>query len=154
MTSDQQTQFEQYGCIARCIIELAKTKGHPITDDAFCEQFNDLFLTQGQYGLLQISQIVAVIPNLPLGLSPHFQIYRRYCAIEYQRSHENRDILVLSEIDLNENATGFVNHCSLLREIDHQRFRMWIAPGLERDFEVNSWEKKACHGVVLLPPIH
>jgi len=78
-------------------------------------------------------------------------------AIDYHFNHEHRDVLVLSEIDLNDNATGFVNHCSLLREINHQHFRMWIpwnnAQGSERNFAVSSWEGKACHGVVLLPPI-
>jgi hypothetical protein len=150
-------QFEEFGCVARCVIKLAELKGHPITVDAFCEQFHDLFLTPEQYGLLQISQVSSVIQKLPLDLSPHFQTYRRCCAIEYQFNHEHRDVLVLSEIDLNQNARGLVNHCSLLRKINYQRFRLWIpwnnGSESERDFEVASWEAKACHGVVLLPPI-
>src|SRR4029453_6067176 len=157
MTPEQQQQFNEFGCIARCIIQLANDKNHPITADEFSDQFGHLFLTPGQYGLLQISQIGNVIEPLHLGLSPNFQTYRRYCAIDYQVNHEHRDILVLSEIDLNDNATGFVNHCSLLREINHHHFRMWTplndGSALERDFGVGSWEAKACLGVVLLPPV-
>jgi len=155
MTPQEQLEFNQFGCIARWLIELAELKGHPMTDDASCNQFQALFLTPGQYGLLQISQIGNVIQNLNVGLSPNFQIYRRYCAIDYQFNHEHRDILVLSEIDVNDNATGFVNHCSLLREMNHQHFRIRIpwndGSASERDFGVASWEAKACHGVVLLP---
>jgi hypothetical protein len=150
MTPQQQQEFNQYGCIAKCIIELARSKGHPITEADFCQQFYAQFLTPGRYGLLLISQLVEIIPALPfLGLNGQFQTYRRYCAIEYHRSHERRDVLVLSEIDLNANATRLNDHCSVLKEINHQYFKLWITPNLERDFEVNSWEAKACHGVVL-----
>jgi hypothetical protein len=52
-----------------------------------------------------------------------------------------------SDCDLKENATRFVDHCSLLREINHEHFRIWIASGLERDVDEYklSW-RRHCFG--------
>lgn len=153
MTPDQQKQFNRFGCIARCIIKLAELKNHPITEGTFCDQFNDLFLIGGQYGLLLTSQIVRVIGELHLG--QHFQCFRRYCEIDSLFNNEHRSILVFSEININETATDLVKHCSLLLGINHQEFKIWtpLNDGSDQEvsLNVNLWEAKACHGLVLLP---
>ncbi len=141
MTPEQRQQFDRFGCVPRCIIELSNERGPPITDDEFCRQFDYLFLTPGEYGNLIDSQIVEVIRVLDLGHD--FHILRRYDAIVWEFGHEHRDVLVLSEIDLRENEATPIKHCSLLREIDRDHFRMWIpwnnAPGSERDFAAIAW---------------
>jgi len=152
MTPDQQTQFEQYGCIARCIIELAKTKGRSISEDEFCAQFDYLFPNRdSQYGMLLTSQVSDVIKRL--GLGRYFLTFRRYPAIVSRFGQGQRDIFVLSEIDLREDENGCVDHCSLLREIDDQRFKLWIpwndGSSSERNFEARLWDDKACHGLIL-----
>ncbi len=154
MTPEQRQQFDQFGCIARCIIELARSKGHPITDDEFCAQFDYLFREpEHQYGMLLTSQIADVIKGLSLG--GHFLTFRRYDAIVSRFDEGQRDILVLSEIDLNDNATGLIDHCSLLKGINDHNFRLWTPlighTQWERDLEAQVWDEKACHGVVLQP---
>jgi len=152
MTRDQREQFDQFGCVPRCIIEFAKTKGRSITDDEFCAQFDYLFPNpDSQYGMLLTSQIAEVIKRL--GLGRYFLTFRRYPAIVSRFDQGQRDILVLSEIDLRENENGCVNHCSLLREIVDQHFRLWIpwnnGSSSEHDFEARFWDDKACHGLIL-----
>jgi hypothetical protein len=152
MTPDQEQQFDQFGCVPRCIIELAKTKGHPITDDEFCARFDYLFPNRhNQYGMLLTSQIAEVIKSL--GLGRYFLTFRRYPAIVSRFGQGQRDILVLSEIDLYGNNEN--DHCSLLKEIDDQHFRLWTPlrgeTHDERVLEAKVWDEKACHGVVLQP---
>lgn len=154
MTSDQQEQFNRFGCIARCMIKLAEIKGRAITKEAFCTQFNGLFLNPTQYGLLLTSQIVDVIRRLDLG--QHFQSFRRYCEIDSLFNNEHRSILVFSEINIiDPTATDLVKHCSLLVAINHRDFRIWTplndGSDQELSLNVNLWEAKACHGLVLLP---
>jgi hypothetical protein len=152
MTPEQQQQFDRFGCVPRCIIELAKTKGHSITDDEFCARFDSFFPDRdNQYGMLLTSQIAEVIKGL--GMGRHFLTFRRYPAIVSRFGQGQRDILVLSEIDLYANNEN--DHCSLLKEIDEQHFRLWTPLSDQRhdepDFEASVWEAKACHGVVLQP---
>jgi hypothetical protein len=101
--------------------------------------------------MLLTSQIAEVIKNL--GLGRYFLTFRRYPALLSRFREGHRDILVLSEIDLHDNATGLINHCSLLKGIDDHYFRLWTPligrTHWERDFEIRLWEEKACHGVVL-----
>jgi hypothetical protein len=152
MTSDQRRQFMEFGCVSRCLIELAQNKGNAITEDEFCARFAYLFLTPGQYGNLIDSQIAQVTRKLDLGHD--FHVIQLYDSVLWEAGHEGRDVLVLSEIDLRENETGPVKHCSLLRQIEPDRFRLWIpwnnAPATERDFEKNVWTMKACKAVVLI----
>lgn len=152
MTPEQQNQFNRFGCIARCIIGLSEIKGHAISVDQFCAQFENKFVdAASKYGFLLTSQIAEVTRDLQLGR--YFLTFRRYCAVDYHFNHEHRDVLVLSEINLTEDETDFVDHCSLLRKIDHQHFRIWTpfndGTAAERDFETSLWEKKACHAVIL-----
>jgi hypothetical protein len=152
MTPAQRQQFDQFGCVPRCIIELAKTKGHSITDDKFCTRFDYLFPNwDNQYGMLLTSQIAEVIEGLHLGR--HFLTFRRYPAIVSRFGQGQRDILVLSEINLYGNNEN--EHCSLLKEIDDQHFRLWTPLSGQRydepDFKAGAWETKACHGAVLQP---
>jgi hypothetical protein len=95
MTPDQRQQFDQFGCVPRCIIELAKIKGHPITDDEFCARFDYLFPDRdNHYGMLLTSQIAEVVKGL--GLARYFLTFRRYAAIVSRFAQGQRDILVLS----------------------------------------------------------
>jgi len=152
MTADQRRRFNEYGCVSRCIIKLAKTKGNSITDDEFCAKFDRrLFLNWERYGMLLTSQIVEVIKDLRLGR--HFLTFRRYPAIVSRFREGQTDILVFSEIDLRENENGCVDHCSLLREIDDQHFKLWIpwkdGSNSERNLEARLWDDKACQGLIL-----
>jgi hypothetical protein len=110
------------------------------------------FLTPGQYGNLIDSQIAEVTRKLDLGHD--FHVVQLYDSVLWEAGREGRDVLVLSEIDLRENETHQVKHCSLLRQIEPGRFRLWIpwnnAPASEHTFEQNVWAMKACKGVVLI----
>ncbi len=152
MTPQQRDQFNQFACIARCIIRLTEIRGPTISADQFCAQFQNRFVdAANKYGFLLTSQIAEVTRDLHLG--SYFQTYRRYCAVEYHFNHEHRDVLVLSEINLAQDQTNFVEHCSLLREMDHQHFRIWTpysdGTAAELDLDPSLWEKKACHAVIL-----
>ena len=101
--------------------------------------------------MLLTSQIAEVIKDS--GLGSHFLTFRHYEAIVSRFDQGQRDILVLSEIDLYRDREN--DHCSLLKRIDPHHFRLWI-PLIgygheERDFPLNLWDAKACHGVVLQP---
>ena len=152
MTPDQRKRYNEYGCVSRCIVELSKAKKAPITDEEFCARFDRrFFLNWERYGTLMTAQIADVTREL--GLARQFLTFRRYPAIVSRFKDGQRDIFVFSEIDLREGHDGCNDHCSLLREIDDHRFKLWIplkdGSNSERDFEASFWETKACHGVVL-----
>jgi hypothetical protein len=125
-----------------------------MTDEKFCAQFDRRFFPNWErYGMLLTSQIAPVAREL--GLPREFLSFRRYAAIVYRFNDGQRAIFVFSEIDLREGYDGFNDHCSLLREIDDRRFKLWTpwddGSESERDFEADVWDAKACVGVVLQP---
>ena len=97
-----------------------------------------------------LSQITDVAKELEL--PRHFNAVRRYDAVCWEFNHEHRDILVLSEIDLDGQALN--NHCSLLSDVDEHHFKMWTPligeTACELDLQANMWDVKACSGIVLL----
>ena len=97
MTDEQRQQFDQFGCVSRCIIKIAERQGRPITNERFCKRFKRHFSNPNQYGMLLISQLSAVILRLKLGR--YFQVYRRYPAVKYH-FEQHKNVLVLSEFHL------------------------------------------------------
>src|SRR5438105_4150656 len=125
MTADQRKRYNEYGCVSRCIVELSKAKELSITDDEFCERFDRrFFLNWERYGMLLTSQIAEVTREL--GVGRQFLTFRRYPAIVSRFNDGQTGIFVFSEIDLREGHHGCNDHCSLLREIDDHRFKLWI----------------------------
>jgi hypothetical protein len=152
MTDGQRQQFDQFGCVSRCIIEIARRQGHPITNEWFCKRFKHHFSNPKQCGMLLTSQISAVIPRLKLGR--YFQVYRRYAAVKYH-FEQHRNVLVLSEFDLFAGPPTLNDHCSVLTGIDDAQFRLWtplIGEGRAEPppLPADSWETLACTGVILL----
>lgn len=152
MTPIQESQFNTFACVSRSLINLAGSKGHTITRDAFCQQFAGLFLNPaGQYGALVTSQIVEVIRAL--GLGGYFATYRRYAEIDNAFNAEKRGVLVSSEINLNAGATDVIRHFSLLTRIDAAGFSLLTPSQDGKDYPVplarNDWDGKLCHGIVV-----
>lgn len=150
MTEEQRCQFNRYGCIARCLIELAGLKGNKITPDSFCEKFGDLFKNPNQYGFLMESQVVDVIRGLKI--AEVFIVLRRYEALLDRFSRQERDVLVFSETWFG--GVG-AEHCCLLKSIDASAFSLWnpLGDGSSQDTLLPqcAWEAFSCHGLILLP---
>jgi hypothetical protein len=153
MTPQQEQQFNNFGCISRCLIKLAETKQQPIAKADFCEKFQHFFPNPTQqYGGLLTSEIAQIARSL--GLGRYLQSFRRYAEIDEQFNKEKRSVLVSSEINLDPYHSDVIRHCNLLTAIDIAAFSIWCPyrDGTDGNLTFQScyWDAKCCHGWVLL----
>jgi hypothetical protein len=152
MTEEEGKEWNDRACVWRCLIELANRKGKPITIDEFAGQFKKLFpnrrISDGSFDPETLSKICGL-----LGLPAHCQMSNGYLDIEREFNSNNRDILVLSEIDLRPGHTNIGKHCSLLTKIDPKSFSVWTPSqgGSEDQLELNKdcWTAKKCSGIAV-----
>lgn len=153
MTPAQLLQFNTYGCVSRSLICVAAMRGHPITPDNFCNQFQHLFIDPAnKYGGLITSQVVDVIRGLNLGT--HFLTYRRYDEVREQFDVHGRSVLVSSEINLNAGANDIIRHCSVLTQMDAATFTLRTPSQNGQEyplpFQAADWDHKLCHAIVIV----
>lgn len=153
LTLAQLQQFNTYGCVSRSVIRVAGLRGHPITPDAFCNQFQNLFLDPAnQYGSIHISQVVDVVRGLNLGT--HFIVYRRYAEVREQLNVHGRSVMVGSEINLNAGATDVIRHYSVLLQMDAGGFTLSVPSSNGQEyplpFQAADWDNKLCHAIVIV----
>jgi hypothetical protein len=153
MMPAQLQQFNTYGCVSRSLIRIAAIRGHQITPDDFCNQFQNLFVNPAnQYGGLITSQIVDVVRGLNLGT--HFLTYRRYGEVDEEFNVRGRSILVVSEINLNMGAVDIVRHCSVLTQMDAATFTLHTPSNNGQEyalpFQAADWDNKLCHAIVIV----
>ena len=71
MNAEQQAQWDQYGCVPRCIIKLAEISGKPISVDAFIERFEpQCSQWHRDFGLLTWDECFAICRQLKI--ASHF----------------------------------------------------------------------------------
>ena len=152
MTQDELREWNQCACVWRCLIKLANMNGNPINRDEFAERFKELFpnrkINDGSFDAKSLSKVCRL-----LGLPEHSQISQDYSVIEGDFNTNDRDILVMSEIDLTPGHTSVGKHCSVLRKINSKFFSVWtpFQSGADSplDLERNVWTAKQCFGVAL-----
>ena len=152
MTQDQLREWNECACVWRCSIKLANMNGNPINKDEFAAQFKELFpnreISDGSFDSESLSKVCRL-----LGLPEHSQVSDNYSVIDGDFNTNDRDILVMSEIDLTPGRTNVGKHCSVLTRIDSRSFSIWTpyksgADG-PLDLERNVWTAKQCFGVAL-----
>jgi hypothetical protein len=151
MTEKELKEWNECACVWRCLIELANRKRKPITVVEFAAQFKKLFpnrkISDGSFDPETLSKICG-----QLGLPAHCQMSNDYSDIE-REFNNNRDILVLSEIDLRPGHTNTGKHCSLLTKIDSKSFSLWTPSQDGSEDQLNPerhyWAMKKCSGIAI-----
>lgn len=162
MTPEQEQQFTLFGCIPRCLIELAARIGRQISKQEFCERFEQFFHnTNTQYGLLNPDYIPEISRALSLpSVRGQQEVPTKLGWVEdYDKVrllHQGGvHILIASQINLMPGATDIVRHCSVLHGIDDQTFTLWTPSQDGKDYVLpplsrQDWQTKQCRGMVLV----
>lgn len=124
MTPEQLRRFYELGCVSRSLMKLCETEGQPITINDYCAQFEHLFINQtDKYGELEDSAFDTVRLQLPL---PQKKIFNPdYWRVKSYFDLVGRNVLALSEIDLNSGRTNKMSHCSVLLRMEQDEFEIW-----------------------------
>lgn len=160
MTTEQESQFNKFGCIPRCLINLAEKIQKPITKQEFCDRFAHRFHNpQTQYGLLNPDYIPEIaralsLPGAKGSVSTELAFVEDYDKVAVLHRTGSL-VLIESRINLNEGATDSVGHCSVLQEIDAESFTLWTPSQDGKDyvlqpFPKTHWVAKQCRGMVFL----
>jgi hypothetical protein len=160
MTPEQELQFNSFGCIPRCLIQLAERIHRPITKQEFCKRFGHRFHNPPtQYGLLNPDYIAEIARDLSLpgekGSPPNdISFVADYDKVA-TRHKTGSLVLIESLINLNDGATDPKGHCSVLHAIDAQSFTLWTPSQDGNDyiippFQRSAWAEKKCRGIVLI----
>jgi hypothetical protein len=160
MTPQEEAQFKLFGCIPRCLIQLAERIQKPVTKEEFCNRFGHRFHNpKTQYGLLNPDFIPEIARALSLpgekGTPPKdISFVGDYDQVATLHKTGSM-VLVESQINLNEGATDPLGHCSVLHAIDAQTFTLWTPSQDGNDyiippFQRSAWAEKKCRGIVLI----
>ena len=152
MTHEQIKQWNDYACVARCLLKLSDTNGNPVTRDEFCFRFEQLFPNPTtRYGQLDAPSFFAVLKSLSLPI--HVTESDDYSVVESEFNGNKRGVLLISHIDLNPGHTNVINHCSVLTKIDAATFSIWTPCQTGADAPMNltkaDWTAKQCSGLIL-----
>jgi hypothetical protein len=161
MTTEQQSQFNLFACIPRCLIHLAARTQHTLTAQEFCDRFGHMFHNpETQYGLLNPDHIpeIARSLSLPSSVGPQVSPTRLVALADYDQvatlHRTGSMLLVRSLINLNQGATDPVGHCSVLHEIEPRFFTLWTPTQGGTDhvlpFQQSDWAGKQCSAMVLV----
>jgi hypothetical protein len=153
MSLKQTNQFKLFGCVPRCVAELAARRGNTITWDEFCTRFDGCFSDpENRYGLLDISALPPILHAL--SLPERLTEETDYQKVKDAFNREKKLVLVLSTVDLNPGATGENNHCSVLNSISESQFQLWTPSQCGGNFvlppfDVPDWKAKGCIAIIL-----
>ncbi len=151
MTEQQKEQFKLFGCIPRCIIELAQRMGEEINADKFSRRFIGCFSNPAtQFGLFDEVHLPRVLRELKLATG--LRVINDYDEVKQKRD-AGLKVLVYSGIDLNSACDGVRHHCSILESMDAGAFKLWT-PTQDGNAAllrcpVDWWASKNCSGWVL-----
>lgn len=160
LTPEQELQFNSFGCVPRCLIQLTERIQKPVSREEFCNRFGHRFHNpQTQYGLLNPDYIPEIARALSLPGEAGTPPTKLVGVADYDHvatlHRTGSMVLVASKINLNEGATDLLGHCSVLHAIDPQSFTLWsplqggndmILPAYQRC----AWAEKQCQGMVLI----
>jgi hypothetical protein len=153
MTPSKLKRFNELGCVSKCLMHLSAEKGRPITTEEYCSQFEGLFVDPiNDYGLLDVGGVLSVLAALQLGTLMEGE--PDYDATVGAFHQDKRQVLIASMIDLNPGQTDVKRHCSVLKEIDADRFSLWSpsqdgSSGILPPFLRKDWDAKQCSAIVL-----
>jgi len=152
MTSDQEKQFNDFGCVSRCLIKLAAVNEKPISKADYCQRFENLFPhPKERYGILDDTAFHQIVKELALPTG--FKVCGDYPDVEAEFNTHGRMILVNSKINLNLNKSDPINHCSVLTKINSDGFELWTPSQDGNDYSLsflkNAWKDKGCAGWIL-----
>jgi len=147
--------FNEYGCACRCLLKLLADNGKPMTESDFLAAF-----PYGHWqsshpdpmpGVTDTSMICDIARKL--GLAKGLQVFRGYKAIEQEFVTKKHNVLVCSEIHLNQDRGDTIYHVSLLTGINPAQFSLWCpqqdGSAVSVTYAADHWETKLCHGLVL-----
>jgi hypothetical protein len=151
MTTEEESEFNKHGCVARCLIKLTEMIQKPVTKDDFCLRFAHLFPNpKTQYGWLDLATIPEIAAALSLPVNVKMSV--DYEAIRNECDKIGWMVLVFSSVSLfDPTATVFNGHCSVLHEIGAETFSLWtplqngeeaVLPSLPKEV----WVAKKCLG--------
>jgi hypothetical protein len=160
MTPEQESQFNNYGCIPRSLMKLAEQFQKPVTKEEFCKRFEHRFHNPGkQYGLLNPDYIPEIARELNLPGEAGTPPIKLGWVADYDQvaklHRTGSKIMVVSEINLNVGATDSLRHCSVLHAIDVKSFTLWTSMQNGNEiilppFPRSAWADKQCNGMVLI----
>ena len=108
ITEDQQTQFNLYGCVSRCIIKAAEIRNMPISQDDFVARYSHLF-SKDQCGLLSIDGFCEIVKDL--GLTKSVYAVRNIEKVKtYLAAKLNSNVFVFTDISIEKKES---HHCCL-----------------------------------------
>src|SRR5438309_10347488 len=106
MTEDQ---WNEAGCVPRCLLELANRNGNRITKEQFIAVLDKFSTSDGSLDLSAPS-FIKILKLLELAAEAKES--NNYSVINRDFNAGHKKILVRSEIDLNPGSTKEVKHCS------------------------------------------
>jgi hypothetical protein len=151
MSPKQAEQFRQYGCVPRCLIQLAAKRGCHITEDEFCTRFERFFLDPSErYGWLLYNVVLTVLRDL--SLANGVTETSNYEEVRQAFNGGKPMVLVRSLVNLNAGDSGFLDHCSVLEHITDTGFSLWTPSQDGNDyilpFVKSGWMEKKCMGKI------
>lgn len=125
MTPEQESQFNDFGCVSRSTLKFLELTGQPMTKNDFVARF-EKFFPPGQFGLLSLDNFCRVVKELKL-CEQVFAVRNRKIAKNAAMNGQGVFVLTDLGIDQDGNVNGDLFHCRLL-------LKMSVDPNNPDDF--------------------
>lgn len=144
-----------YGCACRCLLELLRRSGNPLTEQEFLNRYlPKIPIWQKQPGITDTLMVFQLAVDLRL--ASRISVFRDY-DIVLKQFEGGASILVQTERELSQDATqsqGILYHCTLLDQISTQSFVLWSpfqngTAGVLPPAAPEWWEKWMGVGIIL-----